>query len=226
MNSLKNQIYVLTILAGIILAILVLGGRSDPSFSQTNPARTNTRGTGMGLNTNPTSNLGTNIPVNTSQSSVNPMDRLDISIPPDWIKETPSSALRIAQYRLPALGDDGEDGSLVVFNRIGGTIQQNMERWYGQFMSSDGIDNRGDLDGKIEMINGMQVTYASVRGVYKTGSMGLPQDTGEKSNFMMLAAIVETPEGPYYFKAVGPENTLIRRTKEFEQLIQSISYTN
>jgi hypothetical protein len=154
------------------------------------------------------------------------MDRLDISIPPDWIKETPSSALRIAQYRLPALGNDGEDGSLVVFNRIGGTIQQNMERWYGQFMSSDGIDNRGDLDGKIEMINGMQVTYASVRGVYKTGSMGLPQDTGEKSNFMMLAAIVETPEGPYYFKAVGPENTLIRRTKEFEQLIQSISYTN
>ncbi len=76
------------------------------------------------------------------------------------------------------------------------------------------------------MINGMQVTFASVTGDYETGSMGLPQESGEKSNYMMLAAIVVTPEGPYFFKAVGPENTLIQRTGEFEQFIQSISYTN
>jgi hypothetical protein len=154
------------------------------------------------------------------------MDRLDINVPADWIEETPSTALRIAQYRLPAVGNDGEDGSLVVFNRIGGTIQQNLERWYGQFQSSEGNNDRGDLDGKIDMINGMQVTYASVSGIYQTGSMGLPQNSGEKSNYMMLAAIVETPEGPYYFKAVGPENTLMQRAGEFEQFIQSISYSN
>jgi hypothetical protein len=227
MNSLKNQIYILAVVAGIILAFLVLDGRSDTA-NQGNPVSRSTRGTSASsdLSTERDANLSSNIPVNTIEGGVNQMDRLDVSIPSDWIEETPSSALRIAQYRLPALGDDNEDGSLVIFNRIGGTIQQNLDRWYGQFTSPDGSENRGDLDGKIDMINGMRVTFASVIGVYETGSMGLPQDSGEKSNYMMLAAIVETPEGPYFFKALGPENTLIQRTEEFEQFIQSISYSN
>jgi hypothetical protein len=227
MNSLKNQIYILTITAGIILAFLVLGGRSD-NVDQANTADRSTRGISAdpSINTDRSDEPAANIPVNTSSISANPMDRLDVSIPSEWIEETPSSPLRIAQYRLPALGGDKEDGSLVVFNRIGGTVQQNLDRWYGQFTSSDGSANRGELDGRIDMINGMRVTFASVRGGYETGSMGLPQDSGEKSNYMMLAAIVETPEGPYFFKAVGPENTLIQRTSEFEQYIQSISYIN
>jgi hypothetical protein len=37
----------------------------------------------------------------------------------------------------------------------------------------------------------------------------------------MLAAVLETSEGPYFFKLVGPEQTIAQRASSFQQFMQS-----
>src|SRR3989338_9158151 len=62
------------------------------------------------------------------------------SAPEGWIEETPSSPMRKAQYCLPKVEGDSEDVSvsLFYFPGQGGSIEDNLNRWYGQFIQPDG----------------------------------------------------------------------------------------
>ena len=42
-----------------------------------------------------------------------------------------------------------------------------------------------------------------------------------KPDFRLLAAVVETPDGPYFFKLTGPEPTVLRWADSFEAAIES-----
>ena len=58
-------------------------------------------------------------------------------IPDGWIARTPLSSMRLAEYILPS--DTGaEKPILAVFSGIGGTVDENINRWYGQFEQPDG----------------------------------------------------------------------------------------
>ena len=65
---------------------------------------------------------------------------LRFEAPSTWISETPSSSMRLAQYRLPGLEGDPEDAELAVFyfGGQGGSVQANVDRWIGQFSNPDG----------------------------------------------------------------------------------------
>src|SRR5262249_21599721 len=56
--------------------------------------------------------------------------------PKEWIAVPPSSSMRRAQYRLPAVSGDTEDGECVVYYfgaGQGGDAQSNIQRWVAQF---------------------------------------------------------------------------------------------
>ena len=66
---------------------------------------------------------------------------LRFKAPPEWIVEKPSSAMRLAQYKLPKVDGDSEDASLVLYffgENQGGSVQANLERWVSQFEQPDG----------------------------------------------------------------------------------------
>jgi len=42
-----------------------------------------------------------------------------------------------------------------------------------------------------------------------------------KPNFRMLAAVLETSQGPYFFKLVGPEQTVAHWATGFSQFMKS-----
>ena len=44
----------------------------------------------------------------------------------------------------------------------------------------------------------------------------------EKDNYRMLAAIVETPNGPWYFKALGPAATMDAHRAEFLSFLHTM----
>ncbi len=49
------------------------------------------------------------------------------------------------------------------------------------------------------------------------------QSQGKKPGWRLLGAIVETPEGLVFFKCVGPDATMKKAEKEFDELVTSIS---
>ena len=60
---------------------------------------------------------------------------LRFKMPDGWVSESPSSKMRVAQYKLPKAEGDAEDASLVVYYfgpAQGGSVDANIDRWISQ----------------------------------------------------------------------------------------------
>jgi hypothetical protein len=148
---------------------------------------------------------------------------LSFTVPAGWVKEQPSSSMRHSQYRLPG-PDTGGDAELAVFTGIGGSVQQNVDRWINQFT----IDGKPAADtAKVEHrdLSGHHVTFVDVSGAYNPGTMSSPMGAGEqglREGYRMLAAVIETSGRPWFLKLTGPENTVARSKAEFEAFVASV----
>jgi hypothetical protein len=121
--------------------------------------------------------------------------------------------MRIATYRVPGAGDDQSAEMSVA--RAGGTIDANIQRWIDQFDQA-GQDTRTE-----KTIRGLNVTIVEVAGTYLGGGMpGAPSSA--HPGWALLAAIVQTPGSPYFFKLIGPAATLRAARSRFNSLIDSI----
>ncbi|RPI28730.1 MAG: hypothetical protein EHM61_04130 [Acidobacteria bacterium] len=157
----------------------------------------------------------------------NPGKTADLSYqaPAEWVPETPSSRMRRAQYRLPRTGSDAEDAEMVVFYfpGQGGSVQRNIDRWIGMFTRADGTSASEAAKTDKKTVNGLEVTTVDVEGVYTNTGMGpMSGAAAPKPNYRMLAAIVETPGGPWFFKLTGPKETVGKWKPSFDQFVQTI----
>lgn len=150
---------------------------------------------------------------------------LELSVPEGWIREKPVSSMRTAQFRLPRAEGDLEDAEVAVFNNIGGSVEQNIERWVGQFSQPGGGPSTGFERIKNFTINELHITLVYIEGIYSSRGASMSGPVMEKPDFSLLAAIVNTPDGPYYFKATGPVSTVQNWAGSFDALTQSFRFT-
>src|SRR6266851_225327 len=81
--------------------------------------------------------------------------------PDGWVKEPTSSAMRVAQYKLPKAEGDAEDALLVIYYfgaTQGGTAQANIDRWISQMQQTDGSASKDKAKTESGTINGLKVT--------------------------------------------------------------------
>ncbi|MBH31249.1 MAG: hypothetical protein CMG71_04565 [Candidatus Marinimicrobia bacterium] len=142
-------------------------------------------------------------------------------VDPNWIRETPSSSMRLAQFRLPSQDEEAEDAELAVFSGIGGSVQENLDRWFGQFKQPDGSDSKSKARVQTFNVGGMNTTIADLTGTFTGGGMPMSQPV-EKPEFRLLAAIVEGTAEPYYFKLVGPRITVEHWAETFGRFIGTL----
>ncbi len=145
--------------------------------------------------------------------------------PPAWVRETPRSNVRADQYRWPRAAGDAEDGDLAVFaSGIGGSVDDNVARWRAQFSTAEGqpIPDEAFVRQTLEA-NGLKITLVDVAGRYSAG-MAMPggPEPAAKDGYRLLGAIVETPAGPWFFKAVGPAATVGAHREEFVEFLKSM----
>lgn len=145
--------------------------------------------------------------------------------PPEW-KHEGGRGLRIDQFRLPRVTGDGEDGELAVFGPdIGGGVQANLDRWRAQITLPDGqpVPAEGAVQEKLE-VEGLTITVLDVAGRYSAGTMSMGGGAQPKDDYRLLGAIVETPKGPWYFKAVGPAATMGAHRDVFMEFLRTMRY--
>lgn len=149
---------------------------------------------------------------------------LKYDVPDGWQREPVRTTLRVDQCRLPRTQGDVEDAELAVFGpNVGGTVQANVDRWRGQFSTPDGqpIPDQAFLCQSLEA-NDLRITLVDIVGRYQPDAM-MPGAAGPpKENYRMLAAVVETPDGPWYLKVVGPTATVSRHRPAFLRLLHSL----
>jgi|SRR5579871_960323 len=146
---------------------------------------------------------------------------LRFTAPSSWRRVPAASDVRAAQWTLPRASEAQEDADLVLFffgRGKGGSAQDNLDRWYGQFREPDGSPPRDAAVLTIRTVHGLRVTEIDLPGTYAPrGEEGQP-----KGGFRLLAAIVEGDEGPWFFKAVGPAATIAQAKPAFEALLASL----
>jgi len=122
--------------------------------------------------------------------------------------------MRQIQYRLPGSEAQGGDAEVAVFTGIGGSVEQNVGRWLGQFEAEE------EPQVEKRTINGFSVTFVDVSGTFKTGMMSAQAES--RAGYRMLAAVIETTDSPWFVKLVGPEKTVEEWAKSFRDYLESV----
>ncbi|MCP5150188.1 MAG: hypothetical protein H6983_10470 [Ectothiorhodospiraceae bacterium] len=137
-------------------------------------------------------------------------------VPVGWPAERPATSMRVVQHRVP--GPVGE-ATLAVFwfgRNQGGSASANIARWTSQFSTADG----GPVHPTIETttVAAMPVTLVTLRGSYARG-VGMGPIGAPVPDQMLLAAVVESPEGNLYFQLWGPAATVTSALPDFRTLV-------
>lgn len=126
------------------------------------------------------------------------------TVPAGWVSSTPSSSMRLAEYKVP-----GAAGAIPVEVVVyffgpgqGGSPSANLERWKSQFSNPSG----GAVQEVVthETVRGVPYTIAEYKGTYARGvGMGSSADAARPDHILM-AVVAETPKGTLFFQCFGP----------------------
>ena len=145
---------------------------------------------------------------------------LGSSVPEAWQLETPSSDMRLLQSAIPAA--DGDAAAFVVFYfgpEQGGTLEANVERWQSQFQGPEGTA----VEPHISEIGtaALPATLVELRGSYGR-SVGMGPGGDMLPDRMLLAAVVETPQGTLYPQLHGPAMLVAEQRDAFIAFVRGL----
>lgn len=146
-----------------------------------------------------------------------------LEAPAGWKRVQPKSGIVETEFSIPSAGDLPA-GRMTVMG-AGGSVQANVDRWYGQFSQPDGSATKDKATSKTLKLGGSTVTLVDVSGTYKDmpGGPFAGGKTVERPDYRMLAAIVETPEaGSHFLKFYGPAATVAKEADGFRTMIEGL----
>ena len=127
--------------------------------------------------------------------------------------------MRLATYSVPAARSGGEAGECAVFYfgpGQGGGVEDNIERWVGQF------ENPGTPLRTTQTVRGIPVTRVKVHGAYLAPGGPNMESQGTKADYALLGAIVSGPRGAVFFKLTGPARTVAAAAADFDRMLASL----
>ena len=159
---------------------------------------------------------------------VSAADSLKYEVPSGWVLRAASSSMRVAEFTLPRATGDTEDADLVVyfFGGTGGSVEANLNRWIGQMQQPDGRPSRDAARTSTFAANGLDVTLVDLTGTYVAEVAPGSAERHNKPGFRLLAAVIQTPDGPYFVKVVGPAATVARWSDSVTAFLRSVRHAS
>lgn len=136
---------------------------------------------------------------------------------PEALKQRPPSRpMRVAEYRL---GPEDAPATLTVFAGFGGSVEDNISRWVGQFKTPSGEAAKGAVTSHE---GAFSTTSVFVQGVYQ-GGPPMMGGGGPQPDMAMRGAVVEGPDGLVFFKLIGPKKVVQEAETLFHELLASVA---
>ncbi|MEO1496589.1 MAG: hypothetical protein AAFV43_05505 [Planctomycetota bacterium] len=147
--------------------------------------------------------------------------RVVAKAPDAWEKVEPRSMMLEGEFAVAAPeGVDAAPARLTMM-AAGGSIDQNLQRWVGQFRGTEGGADMSAADIKTSGAGETEVTTIDVAGTYMDGPPRGPKEP--KDGYRLLGAIVPLSDGrAYFFKLVGPQSTIDAAADGFQSMIDSV----
>ena len=143
---------------------------------------------------------------------------ISYKLPDGWEATSSDKQFRLLEVSL----NTNEEFSLVVFNNIQGTADQNIDRWISQFKQDETFD-KNSIIIKRDSLDSKSVTSIEMYGTYEVPRMG--NNTAPvvvQSNYGLLGGVVEFPNSLYFLKAVGSNDLIKENSISFEEFLYSI----
>ena len=143
---------------------------------------------------------------------------ISYKLPDGWEATSSDKQFRLLEVSL----NTNEEFSLVVFNNIQGTADQNIDRWISQFKQDETFD-KNSIIIKRDSLDSKYVTSIEMYGTYEVPRMGnntVPVVV--QSNYGLLGGVVEFPNSLYFLKAVGSNDLIKENSVSFEEFLYSI----
>ena len=140
-------------------------------------------------------------------------DAVTWKVPEKWRTVPNPSTMRIATYRVPAA--PGAEEAEMSVARAGGSVDDNIERWVGQFQEA------AKETRTVKKVHGVKLTIVELGGTYLGGG-AMGGASASHAGWALLAAIVESAGSPYFFKLTGPAATVRGARPAFDALVESV----
>ena len=138
--------------------------------------------------------------------------------PKGWVAQQPSSSMRVAQYGLPGSAGEATLGIFFFGPGQGGSVEANIDRWFGQFTQKDGQPAQGRRWTR--QVGDIEITGVDVSGTFSAG-MGMG-DTMPQAGYRMLGAIAVHRSGTVFFKMTGPAQTIGQWAASFDEFLSTL----
>lgn len=144
-----------------------------------------------------------------------------IDKPATWFWVPPKSLIVSANYVVPSVGkNESALFSATFFNEgEGGHFTENIERWKSMFSNNEGAPIKPEI--VVIEVNGHDAVVAEFHGEY----MGAGAAWHLKDHALLVAEVRE-PTGNFYFKVIGPRETLNAHKEAFLQAVKSMRKLN
>ncbi|HPB96447.1 MAG TPA: hypothetical protein PLV85_09785 [Polyangiaceae bacterium] len=140
-------------------------------------------------------------------------------VPSDWVQVPVSSPMRLSEYRVDSSKPGGEPAELSIFH-LGPSalrVDETLDRWASSFEGQQTTRSR-------RQVGSMPVYIVEVSGTYRESEMGLEPGVEPRSHssWALIGAIVVAPVGPFYFKLLGPRDTVHSSREGFVHMLDSM----
>lgn len=133
-------------------------------------------------------------------------------VPSGWKSVAPSSPMRKAQLEI-AKGSEKAEVTFFHFDAgQGGSVTDNVTRWFNQFPGSEGKQKTETLQA-----GSVKVTFATTEGTFDSGMPG--GHTTPKSGYALYGAILESSTGNVFVKMTGPEALVKASGDAFKKMV-------
>lgn len=161
------------------------------------------------------------------QSPTIDLGGLTSKAPENWKMQQPSNKLRTYQAVVPKVDGDKEDAELVIFffgANGGGSTEDNIARWKGQFIAPEGktLDEASKLE-KYKVGKGADVVCLDISGTFKSKNPPFSPTAKEerKPNYRRFNVIFDTDKGAYFITLTGPAKTMAKNKEAFDSWIKA-----
>lgn len=141
--------------------------------------------------------------------------KMQLTAPESWKKTQPATNIVEYEFAVDAAEGDAAGGRLTIMG-AGGSVEQNIERWEGQFSDT----NRSDKTKK--KVAGCEVHLVDLSGTFKDQRGPFAPATMRKDYRMIAAIIVSEKSGKYFVKLYGPEKTIAANKEAFDKMIDGL----
>ncbi|MDA7978071.1 MAG: hypothetical protein MPJ50_04795 [Pirellulales bacterium] len=143
-----------------------------------------------------------------------------VQAPKKWKQEKPRNRIVNFEFSISPAQGDQRPGRFTLMN-ASGSVEANLERWYGQFTQPDGSSTKDKAKVEKKELASLKVVVVDIPGTFKDQAGPFAPAT-MRENYRMLAAIIPTAGGTWFAKFVGPAKTVEENAKAFQAMLESL----